>query len=293
MKTRRDFLKQAAMLSVFAGVVQISPAMAIVAQRKNKMKLGLVTYQWGMDWDVPTLIANCSKARLSAVELRVEHAHAVSPQLSKEERKTVAKRFANSSIKLVGFGTNFNFHSPDPANVRQNIEGAKEYVLLAKDCGATGVKVKPDALPKEVAQEKTIAQIARSISELGRFAAEHGQEIRLEIHGGCASIPVIKAIIDQAPEKNVGLCWNCNPQDLVDPGLKANFDSVKKRLSGIIHIRDLASKTYPTQELFNLLRAENYGGYLLIEEGDTTLSADERIRLLQQSAKTFTEWQKG
>jgi len=291
MKTRRDFLKQAAMLSAFIGSVRMCPAVVTHTGALGKMKLGLVTYQWGMDWDVPTLIANCEKAQLSGVELRVDHAHAVAPHLSAAERKTVAERFVNSAITLVGFGTNFNFHSPDATNVRSNIEGAKEYVLLSRDCGATGVKVKPDALPKEVEQEKTIAQIARSLRELGRFAADHGQEIRLEIHGGCASIPVIKAIIDQVPEKNVGLCWNCNPQDLVDPGLKANFDSVKKRLSGIIHIRGLKSPSYPTQELYKLLRAENYGGYLLIEEGDTTLSADERIRQLALSAITFAEWQ--
>ena len=293
MKTRRDFLKQAAMISAYIGAVRLCPAMTFVAQAPEKMKLGLVTYQWGMDWDVPTLITNCEKARMSGVELRVEHAHAVTPELSAEERKTVAKRFADSAVKLVGLGTIFEFHSPDPTILRKNIEGSKEYVLLSKDCGATGIKVRPNALPNEVENEKTIAQIARSLSELGRFAEEHGQEIRLEIHGGCAPIPIIKSIIDQVPEKNVGLCWNCNPQDLVDPGLKANFESVKTRLSGVIHIRELASKTYPTRELFDLLRTGNYSGYLLIEEGDATLSAEARIQRLKQSADTFAEWQKG
>jgi len=293
MKTRRDFLKQAAMISAYVGAVRFCPAMAFAPEEPEKMKLGLVTYQWGMDWDVPTLIANCEKARMAGVELRVEHAHSVTLDLSAAERKTVAKRFADSAVKLVGLGTIFEFHSPDPVTLRKHIEGSKEYVLLSKDCGATGIKVRPNALPGEVENEKTIAQIARSLSEIGRFAEEHGQEIRLEIHGGCAPIPIIKSIIDQVPEKNVGLCWNCNPQDLVEPGLKANFESVKTRLSGVIHIRELASKTYPTRELFDLLHTVNYNGYLLIEEGDATLSAEARIQRLKQSADTFAEWQKG
>jgi len=293
MKTRRDFLKQAAMLSACIGAVRLSPAMAFATGAQAKMKLGLVTYQWGMDWDVPTLIANCTKAGLTGIELRVEHAHNVTPDLSAAERKTIAKRFADSAVTLVSLGTIFEYHSPDPNVLRKNIEGSKEYVLLSKDCGASGIKVRPNQLPKEVENEKTIAQIARSCSEVGRFAANHGQEIRLEVHGGCAPIPIMKAIIDQVPEKNVGLCWNSNPQDLADPGLKANFDSVKKRLSGVTHIRDLASVSYPTRELFNLLRAENYGGYLLIEEGETKLSVEERIRRMKQCAETFAEWQKG
>jgi len=241
MNSRREFLKRVAVFCAGVGSVRLCSAPMFAAEKSATMKLGLVTYQWGMDWYLPTLIANCEKARLSGVELRVEHAHNVSPQLSATERKAVAKRFADSPIELVGFGTNFEFHSPDPDKVRKNIEGAKEYVLLSKDCGSTGVKVKPNALPKEVEQEKTVAQIARSVSELGQFAADHGQEIRLEIHGGCAPIPIIKSIIDQVPEKNVGLCWNCNKQDLDEPGLKGNFASVKNRLSRIIHIRDLAS----------------------------------------------------
>jgi len=292
MNTRRDFLKQAAMITACFGSVRLCPASVFAAEEPKKMKLGLVTYQWGRDWDLPTLIANCEKARISGVELRVEHAHAVTPELSKEERKAVAKRFADSAVTLVSLGTTFEFHSPDPQTLRKHIEGSMEYVLLSKDCGATGIKVRPNDLPKEVEKEKTIAQIARSLSELGRFAAEHGQEIRIEVHGGCAQIPVMKSIIDQVPEKSVGLCWNCNTQDLEGPGLKVNFESVKKRFSGVVHIRDLASTSYPTRELFDLLRAENYGGYLLIEEGDATLSAEERIRRLKQSVETFAEWQK-
>lgn len=292
MRTRRDFLKQAAVLTACFGSVRLCSASVFATQEpKKKMKLGLVTYQWGMDWDVPTLIANCEKARLSGVELRVEHAHNVTPKLSAEERKTIAKRFSDSAVTLVGFGTTCEFHSPNPDTLRKNIEEAKEYVLLSKDCGASGIKVRPNALPREVENEKTIAQIASSLSELGRFSTEYGQEIRLEIHGGCAQIPIIKSIIDQVPEKNVGLCWNCNPEDLDAPGLKDNFASVKNRLSGIIHIRDLASNTYPTRELFDLLRTENYDGYLLIEEGDSKLTAEERIRRLGQSSETLAKWQ--
>lgn len=290
MTTRRDFLKQTTVLCSCVGSVRLLDSVFAV-ERSATMKLGLVTYNWGQDWDVPTLIAHCERARLSGIELRVDHAHNVSPKLSAEERKTIAKRFADTPVELVGFGTNFDFHSPDSRNVQRNIEGAKEYVLLSKDCGSTGVKVKPNALPKEVEREKTVAQIARSLSELGKFAAEHGQKIRLEVHGSDTSaIPVIKSIIDQVPEKNVGLCWNCNSQDLADPGLKANFASVKNRFSDVVHVRDLASKSYPTKELFDLLRAENYEGYLLVEEASTNLSAEERIKRLSQSVETLVQW---
>jgi hypothetical protein len=45
----------------------------------------------------------------------------------------------------------------------ENIEQTKEYFKLCKNFGASGLKVKPNNLPAEVAKEKTIAQIAESV----------------------------------------------------------------------------------------------------------------------------------
>jgi len=40
----------------------------------SALSFGLVTYMWGADWDVPTLVANCKKAQCLGVELRTTHA---------------------------------------------------------------------------------------------------------------------------------------------------------------------------------------------------------------------------
>ncbi|MEZ5433082.1 MAG: hypothetical protein R3F31_18370 [Verrucomicrobiales bacterium] len=34
-----------------------------------RIRFGLVTYMWGADWDLETLIRNCGTARVSGVEL--------------------------------------------------------------------------------------------------------------------------------------------------------------------------------------------------------------------------------
>ena len=36
----------------------------------GKFQVGLCTYLWGKDWDLPTVIANCEKSKVLAVELR-------------------------------------------------------------------------------------------------------------------------------------------------------------------------------------------------------------------------------
>ena len=46
------------------------------------MQLGLVTYLLGKDWDVATLIENCTNTGFQGVELRSTHAHGVESDLS-------------------------------------------------------------------------------------------------------------------------------------------------------------------------------------------------------------------
>lgn len=260
--TRRHFISGS-----LAGAMTLTslPILAQSPQPGSRIKIGLCTYLWGANWDLPTIIDNCAKAGLTGVELRVEHKHGVEPYLSKSAREDVRKRFADSPITLVGFGTNEDFHHTDKNRVRQRIERAKEYVILSADCGGSGVKVKPNDLPKGVDRKKTTAQIAEALNELGRFAADYGQEIRLENHGGCAPIPIMKEIIEQVDQKNVGLCWNCNPCDMNAPGFVENFKSVRTRLGATIHVHDPLTPIYPYEEMIPLLVEQDYNGWLLLE----------------------------
>jgi sugar phosphate isomerase/epimerase len=278
-KSRRNFIQKS--LIAGAGLSLIDPLAVFAAAKKPKMKLGLVTYLWGKDWDLPTLIANCEETGLLGVELRTHHAHGVETDLSKSERNDVKKRFADSTVTCIGYGSNFEFHSPDPAAVRKNIEDAKTYIQLCKDIGATGIKVKPNGLPPEVPKEKTIAQIAASFNEIGKYAAGLGQLIRVEVHGKLTQqIPNMKAIFEQVTEKNVKICWNSNDTDLLPPGIEENFNSVKKWFGDTVHIRELNIGDYPYQKLMNLFTGIKYDGWILLEA--RTKPADRIIAMKEQ-----------
>jgi sugar phosphate isomerase/epimerase len=233
------------------------------------MHLGLVTYNWGKDWDLPTIIKNLQLAGWEGVELRSTHKHGVEPTLSEPERKEVAKRFADSGIQLVGLGSACEYHSPDPAVLQKNIDETKAFIELCHDCGGGGVKVRPNALPKEVPVAKTLEQIGRSINECAEFGAGYGVEIRVEVHGhGTNEVPHMKTIMDHAPHPNAKVCWNCNPSDMDGAGLEANFAMLAKRI-GTVHIHDLIT-SYPWQKLFDLLKGADFNGYTLVEEGQAT-----------------------
>ncbi len=233
------------------------------------MKLGLVTYMLGAKWDVETIIRNCSQAKFEGIELRTTHAHKVELSLSKDERDRVRKRFADSPVAIVSLGSTYEFHSPDPAEVRKNIEGAKEYAVLAHDVGAESIKVRPNGLPKGVDPARTLEGIGRALREVGEHARNFGIKVRLEVHGAeTARIDNIVKILAAADHPQVEITWNSNQSDLEGGGLAQNLEKVRAKI-GMLHLRDLYLDEYPWRELFVRLRDGGFHGFACAEIGES------------------------
>jgi len=257
----------------------------------SQMKFGLVTYLWGQDMDLPTVIDSCERSGLGGVELRTEHKHAVEPALSKSARLEVRRRFESSKVTLVGYGSNAQFHEDNADKVKANIELTKQYIQLMHDCGGSGVKVKPNSFVKDVPREKTIEQIGKALNEVAAYGQQYGQQIRVEVHGsGTSELPVIKAIFDVATHPNVAVCWNSNAEDLKGDGLEHNFGLVSGRFGATAHVRELTGTDYPWQQLFHLFRRVKYAGWILLEARG---NPSDKVAALIEQRKKFEELCKG
>jgi sugar phosphate isomerase/epimerase len=282
--SRRSFLKTSAL----SGAVALLPGSVIASGQRtsnnwitlntNPLKIGLMTYLLGKDWDIETIIKNCTETGFQSVELRTTHAHNVEVTLSPEERAKVRKRFKDSAIETISLASAFQYHSADQAQLKENIEGTKEYILLAKDVGATGIRVFPNAFPENVSREKTMEQIGRALAEVGEFGYNNGVEIRVCVHGnGTNSVPVIKQIIDYSRSPYVYVNWNCDASDVQGEGFENNFNSVKDRIRGV-HIHELWSPDYPHRLFFKLLSESGYKGYCNAEIGRVSCEPIEFMR---------------
>jgi sugar phosphate isomerase/epimerase len=267
--SRRRFLGTAAALPAAMSIA--SPAAQASPSEKKPAaggpRVGLVTYNLAKDWDLPTIIANCTETKFEAVELRTTHAHGVEVALTPAQRQEVKKRFADSPVCLASLGSTFEYHSPDPAELKRNIEGTKEYAKLAADLGCAGIKVRPNGLNEDrgIPKEVTLAQIARSLTEVGEYAAGLGVEVRVEVHGKDTSrVPLIHSILSQCQSKNVYACWNCNETDLEDGGLEKNFALLAPKIH-FVHMRDLFVEDYPWRKFLKLLNGTGYQGFCCAE----------------------------
>lgn len=260
---RRQFLAaSAAALTVLPAVAQA--ALPNRPRKEPAFKLGIVTYNVAADWDVPTILKICKEVGLAAVELRTTHKHGVEPTLTADQRREVKQRFEDSGITLWGLGTVCEFHSPEQSVVQKNIETCKAFLQLSHDLGGRGVKVRPNGLPKNVPEEKTLKQIGESLIPCGQEAANLGLEVWVEVHGGGTSHPPrMKTIMETANLPNVGVTWNSNKEDIKGGSVRPYVELLKPWIKSC-HINSIYG-SYPYRELFTCFKEMNYDRVTLVE----------------------------
>ena len=287
--SRRRFLGNSALaagLLAFADAIDVRGAERPWAKKGPDMRFGFTTYTWGRDWDVPTIIANCTKARALGVELRTSsnYTHGVELTIGAARRSEVKKQFADSPITLVGLATSERYDSPDEAAFKKAIENTKGYLQLNHDIGASGIRVFPNDFHKEEPQETTIERIVKALNILGPVAGSLGQEIRLENHGSAGEMVNLAKIMAQVSDPNVRLKLNCDARNMKGEGLEHNFNLVKAWLGHTIHVHDFKDKSFDHQLMVNLLVRNNYKGWLLIENSD---KVEDRVAALIEQREVF------
>ena len=288
---RRGFIKSSFLAFAAGSVFGESSCQGVPREEvtEEPLHLGLVTYNMAKFWDVDTIIKNCTETKFEAVELRTTHAHKVEVDLTSTQRKEVRKKFDDSPVVLASLGSAFEFDSPDPEVLKSNIEGTKEFAVLAHDVGAKGIKVRPNSLhiEKGIPEEKTLEQIGKSLREVSEFAKKYDVEIRVEVHGKETSrLPRIRKIFDYAASDNCFVCWNSNQTDLLDDGLEVNFNLVNDKIH-FVHMRDLYLEDYPFRTLLSLLRGIGYKGYCCAE----IPGSNDPIRVMKYYRALFLAYQ--
>ena len=278
---RRRFLGAAGL----AAGAAVPPVESQPSSTAGDFHLGSVTYNLFQNADLETIIRTLETVGYEAVELRTGHKHGVEPSLSAEERTRIRRRFENSKVRLLSYGTTCRFQSPDAEERRKQFAIAKQFVDLARDTGALGIKLQPMGLPPDVPQETAIAYFGASMRELGDYGASKKVEIWMEVHGrGTQDPPVAAALLRAAGHENVGACWNCNSPDVQNGSVKESFALLGRYIRNV-HLHELSDEKYPFRELFALLRQSGYNRYTLAEVAESK----EPDRYLRNFKALWTE----
>ncbi|MDR1403792.1 MAG: sugar phosphate isomerase/epimerase, partial [Tannerellaceae bacterium] len=215
--SRRAFLGTAALGAGAALLPQGLSASEVLEMRESStvnndpLKIGMMSYLIGSEWDLDTMIKNCTETRFLHAELRTTHGHGVEVSLTKRQRQDVKNKIADSALEAISLASEYMFHFPDKKVLRENIEGTKVFLQLAADVGAIGIRVFPNDIPDDVPEEKTMEQIGKSLAEVGKAGHDLGVDVRVCIHGRKTNqVHVIKKIIDYSESPYVYVNWNCD-----------------------------------------------------------------------------------
>ncbi len=291
--SRRNFLAQG--VCVTAGALATttltscnSLGTADATKRSTRTRFGFTTYQWGIDWDIPTLITNCCKAQAFGVELRTSqsYAHGVELELSAQQRGEVKKLFEDSPLTLVGLATSERYDSPDAEKLKAAIENTKAYIKLSRDIGGSGVRVFPNSFHDGVPREKTIEQIGSALNIVGAFAADYGQQVRLEAHGNAGDLPTLRAIMDRVDQPSVRVKLNSDKRDTSGKGFEHNFNLVKGLLGDTLHLHNLKDTGFPYQLQMDLLVKMGWVGWQLLEVSD---KVPDRVQALIEQRRIWAQ----
>jgi sugar phosphate isomerase/epimerase len=232
------------------------------------------------------MIANLTRAKAFSTELRTSahYAHGVELTIGAAQRAEVRKQFADSPVQLVGLALAERLDSPDPAKLNEQIENTKGYVKLSHDLGGHGVRVVPNDYHPDVPQEKTIAQISRALNQLGKFAADYGQRIRLENHGTAGDLVSLKKIMDRVDQPNVRIKLNGDKRDASD--LPQRIEAVVKYLDDTLHFHELGRGDFPYQLQSDLLIDAGWEGWWQLEASS---KPPDRLQSLIEQHRLYDE----
>ena len=287
---RRQWLSEAALAAGALALARGTSAAPHPPTPVGRLRLGIVTYNVAKDWDLATILRNVKEAGIEGVEFRTTHAHGVEPSLGPDRRREVRDRCRDAGLALISLGSVCEFQSPDPAVVKQNVESCREFVGLARDIGARAVKVRPNGLPEGVPVEKTLEQIGKALAECGRFAADAGVEIWMEVHGKGTQEPAnSQRIMEHCGHPSVGLTWNSNPTDVAKGSVRDAYARLGRYVR-CCHVHELWGD-YPYRELFSLVAASGHDLFALCEIGES-IRAEDGATFLKCYRGLFRELQR-
>jgi sugar phosphate isomerase/epimerase len=224
-----------------------------------------LTYLLAKGWNLEKITSVATRCGFAGVEFRAEdgHAHGVEIERTAAERRAIRDRIEDAYLEVAGIGTSSRFESPDPARRQATIERTKRFIELASDVGCKRIRVFGNNVPAEVRRDDCVKYVGESLRALGEFAKPFGVDVLIEMHGQFNFWGFARAAVEVADHPRVAIVYNCDPRDLVAGSIAATYGQVRGLIRHV-HLHSLADN-YPYPELFALLKADGYRGYLSSE----------------------------
>jgi sugar phosphate isomerase/epimerase len=259
------------------------------------VKLSLLTYNMARSWELPRILEMARQGGFAGIELRTEsnHSHGAEMESTPEQRREIRHRVQDAYLEIACLGLSSRFDTPDAGKRREVVERTRRYVELAADVGCGRLRVFGNDMPQEGPggdappdRETVVRYVGDALRDLAEFAAPHGVDILLEMHGQFNYWHFARTAVEHAAHQGVGLVYNCDVRDTVGGSVASTYDRVR-HLIRHVHMHAF-TRGYPYPELFGLLQRDGYRGYCSSEIDQEAPTPEDYLLMYGQ---LFRAWQ--
>jgi sugar phosphate isomerase/epimerase len=242
------------------------------------MKLALLTYNLGRDFDLDELIRICEAYDYDGIEFRSGVGpHGVELSASAEERATIREKMAASRLQIAGIGTSCRFESLDDAERQAQIDEAKAFIDLSAEIGCPRIRVFGNKFPEGADRQVVVRNVGEALAEIAEHAAPTGVDVNLELHGDFSYWKYTLEAVEIADHVRVGVVYNCNVSEIAYGSIGQFLEPVAPYLRHV-HMHELEN-IFPYQLLFRWLKNIGYTGFCSVESDTPSTDAERIIRI--------------
>jgi sugar phosphate isomerase/epimerase len=227
------------------------------------------------------------------------------PEFRPAERETRRRELADAGFQICGLASSVRFDDPDERARREQVEIGRVHLELARDLGASFVRVFGDVLPPGAdgtARRTAVERIAEGLQRLGEAGEQAGVDVLIETHGDFADSRLTHETLSLVESPAVGVVWDTHhPWRFFGEDLTETFARLRPWVRHT-HWKDSVSRPRrPTDETSEaaaaqahaLMSGHRHADYALFGEGE--FPAAECMRLLREAGYDgwfSLEWEK-
>lgn len=266
------------------------------------MKWSLNTYRVCQDWELDRILEVAKAAGFQGIEFLMDYQqkHGIEWDASLEHRKMVKQKMDASGLEFASLTSCVTFHSLDDDERKESVRRAKKTIDMANEFGCKHVRVLGDRLPENDADKgKVITNIGKCLGELGDYASGYGITVSMEMHSSFSDPELALRVIKVADKENVGFVFNSQFRVGATSGwglpegaksIKPLYDMISRYITMVhTHQMDDPKQFRYYKEMFRLLKADGYSGYVSYEGAYVGPDPEKVLNLYTALFRAFTD----